>query len=153
MWSLEKSAEKNWLKDEFARRKPPQNYPHQSEEATTERRQSSSSSEAAAIKMMRSSISSSLNNNHSTNRIEFKSVTSLSVCIMIIIISSNALAEPIAGSKPASALSRQPHFVEPADSSSDDQVQRVSVGRTAKFKCIVNDIGNHKVSFRSTHHC
>lgn len=42
----------------------------------------------------------------------------------------------------STARPRQAHFVQ-LDS---DRVQQVAVGRPAKFRCVVEDIGDHKVS-------
>lgn len=40
---------------------------------------------------------------------------------------------------------RQAHFAEPEEG---ENYQTVAVGRPVKFKCVVNDIGDHKVSIR-----
>lgn len=39
---------------------------------------------------------------------------------------------------------RQAHFAEPE---SDSNIQRVAVGRSIRFKCVVNDIGDHKLAW------
>lgn len=43
----------------------------------------------------------------------------------------------------ARSSSRQAHFVQQLDA---DRLQQVAVGRPAKFRCVVEDIGDHKVS-------
>lgn len=45
-------------------------------------------------------------------------------------------------SQVAAARSRQAHFIQ----LEADRFQQVAVGRPAKFRCVVEDIGDHKVS-------
>lgn len=51
--------------------------------------------------------------------------------------------EPLA-SIVTSSGQRPAHFAEPE---SDNNVQRVAVGRSVRFKCVVNDIGDHKLAW------
>lgn len=48
------------------------------------------------------------------------------------------------GSLVAATVARQAHLAEPE---SNNEVQRVAVGRSVRFKCTVNDIGDHKVAW------
>lgn len=69
------------------------------------------------------------------------SVASTCACIGL---SGAVGADPLLGADYHSSPGRprQPSFGEPEA----DNVQRVAVGRSVRFKCAVNDIGDHKVS-------
>lgn len=49
-------------------------------------------------------------------------------------------------SSPAGHPLKQAHFAEPEEG---ENYQIVAVGRPVKFKCVVNDIGDHKVSIHN----
>lgn len=125
------SAEDIWLQDEHSKQKPFQ-----------------SSRAAAAIK--------TINMKPPTrNRIALSVFITAPLLVLITLAQPSLSSRPIQQSAAAAASTtsnRQPHFVVEQSSSSisiensiSNEVQRVSVGRTAKFKCIVEDIGQHKV--------
>lgn len=143
MWSLEKSAESVWLQDEFSRRKIDSN-------AAKCKRSRQIMSEAhhddAAIK--KKSSPPLMFHIRTIQQLIATIANQMIIIIIVMLITLSQISPPssfVAEADPLTQASKsthkQPHFVEPESG----EVQRVSEGRSVKFKCVVNDIGNHKV--------
>lgn len=71
------------------------------------------------------------------------------VVILVLIFfqlafSERAITQAISNGQQQYQSAKQAHFGEPETEANN--VHRVAVGRSVKFRCLVNDIGDHKVS-------